>query len=111
MEWPAVNRARRVLHRALLELRRRQSAADADADADPEAMGKVLQALGLLELTHGNEMYGGVLLEQCVCVSRSALEPVLRWRRVRAARAAVVSRAGVGRLNKTRESVRAYTSA
>jgi hypothetical protein len=104
----SVNRARRVLHRALLELRRRQSDCD---DADPEAMGKVLQALGLLELTHGNEMYGGALLEQCVRVSRRALEPVLRWRRVRAARANVVARAGVGRLNKTRESVRAYTSA
>jgi hypothetical protein len=47
--------------------------------------GKLMQALGLLELTHGNEMYGSSLLEFCVHEQR-ALRPVLLWHRVQEAR-------------------------
>jgi hypothetical protein len=70
----------------------------------------VLQTLGLLELTHGNETYGSALLEFCVGQSGGALAPVLRWHRVRAARRSVVAASGgggggVGRLRRARENV------
>ena len=61
-------------------------------------------ALGLLELTHGYEMYGSTLLEMAV-KSQPKLTPVLRWRRVRCARAAHLV-AGAGRVRKMRESLR-----
>jgi hypothetical protein len=94
----SVFRARRVLHRAIAAL------------GDNSAKANVLQTLGLLELTHGNETYGSALLEFCVGQSGGALAPVLRWHRVRAARRSVVAASGgggggVGRLRRARENV------
>lgn len=89
----SVFRARGVLYRAI----------DA-CSGEPEARASLLQALGLLELTHGYEMYGSTLLEMAV-KSQPNLTPVLRWRRVRCARAAHLV-AGAGRVQKMRESLR-----
>ena len=66
----SVFRARRVLHRAIASCE------------DNSSKAVVLQTLGLLELTHGNETYGSALLEFCVGQSGGALAPVLRWHRV-----------------------------
>jgi hypothetical protein len=60
--------------------------------------------LGLLELTHGYEMYGSTLLELAVRC-RPTLTPVLRWHRVRKARAEHLV-AGAGRVRKMRDSLR-----
>ena len=94
----SVFRARRVLHRAIASCE------------DNSSKAVVLQTLGLLELTHGNETYGSALLEFCVGQSGGALAPVLRWHRVRAARRSVVAASGgggggVGRLRRARENV------
>ena len=97
----SVFRAREVLYRAI----------DA-CDGEPAGRGacaitsraSLLQALGLLELTHGYEMYGSTLLEMAV-KSQPNLTPVLRWRRVRCARAAQLV-AGAGRVQKMRENLR-----
>ena len=91
----SVFRARGVLYRAI-------DACSSERDAGSRA--SLLQALGLLELTHGYEMYGSTLLEMAV-KSQPKLTPVLRWHRVRCARAGHLV-AGAGRVRKMRESLR-----
>ena len=86
----SVARARRVLRRA------------ADACDDPRA----LQALGIMELTHGVEVYGAALLERAVG-ERRELRPVLLWRRFKDARRRVTAAAGAARMVRVREGVRA----
>ena len=103
----SVWRARAVLYRAIK--------ACVDDDDDPPnsnsesrttytSRAQLIQALGLLELTHGYEAYGSTLLE--IAVRRGpTLTPVLRWRRCRDARARHLV-AGAGRVRKMRDVVR-----
>jgi hypothetical protein len=94
----SVFRARGVLYRAI-------DACSGERERDAESsLASLLQALGLLELTHGYEMYGSTLLEMAV-KSQPKLTPVLRWHRVRCARAGHLV-AGAGRVRKMRESLR-----
>ena len=97
----SVFRAREVLYRAIDACDGEPARRDACAIT---SRASLLQALGLLELTHGYEMYGSTLLEMAVNF-QPKLTPVLRWRRVRCARAAHVV-AGAGRVRKMRESLR-----
>lgn len=95
----SVWRSRTVLYRAI-----RLSGVDENETTVLPARASLLQALGLLELTHGYEMYGSTLLELAVR-SCPTLTPVLRWQRIRRARAGHVV-AGAGRVQKMREAVR-----
>ena len=100
----SVFRARRVLYRAIDACAGEPTDARDACATRLASRASLLQALGLLELTHGYEMYGSTLLEMAV-KSQPKLTPVLRWRRVRCARAAHVV-AGAGRVRKMRESLR-----
>jgi len=120
----SVFRARRVLHRALavtwcMEHEKRRLGCVSSNGGEGvggdlhdcsvgrvggETHGRLMQALGLLELTHGNEMYGSALLEFCVHVQHD-LRPVLLWHRVQEARRRQMVTAGVGRVNKMRANV------
>ena len=100
----SVFRARRVLYRAIDACAGEPTDARDACATRLASRASLLQALGLLELTHGYEMYGSTLLEMAV-KSQPKLTPVLRWHRVRRARAAHVV-AGAGRVRKMRESLR-----
>lgn len=107
-------RARRILHRAIAVVIHEQqshrhrldptSSSPAEAREAASTRGRLLQALGLLELTHGNEMFGSALLEICVHEQRN-LRPVLLWQRVQDARKRQLMAAGVSRVNKMRANV------
>lgn len=99
----SVFRSRRVLHRAI-EHELGRSRPGTVGHVPNESLARLMQALGLLELTHGNEAWGSALLEFCVNEQR-ALRPVLLWQRVQDARKRQLASGGVFRLRKMRENV------
>lgn len=89
----SVYRSRTVLHRGL----------EYNNGMSPSSRAPLIQALGLLEFTHGYEMFGSSLIEVAVSECKS-LRPVLSWRRVREVRRKHVA-ANPSQVQKMRRAV------